>query len=191
MTVRMSATPPAAILDRMNITVQTVPDPHPVDTAWVDEALATTATAEAIIGRPVGGGDGIMIAAAGEGLFEIVEARRGKGPAPARYMQVVAFDGPRTAQWAAAEERAATRLWPAVRDVPGIVWTVRLRAAGNAVTIVTLAGSADAIDAAVRAVMSTPLLPGEDPALLTGPDRIGVYHLVHADLPLTPVGSPA
>ena len=32
--------------------------------------------------------------------------------------------------------------------------------------------------------MSTELLPGEDPALLTGPDRIGFYRLVHADLPI-------
>ena len=33
--------------------------------------------------------------------------------------------------------------------------------------------------------MSTELLPGEDPELLGGPDRISFYRLVHADLPIT------
>jgi hypothetical protein len=127
----------------------------------------------------------------GAGRLELLGAQPGRGAAPARYMPVVVFDGPRSAQWAAAEELAASRLGPATRDVPGIVWTLRFRAEDNAVTVVTLAESADAIDGGVRAVMSSALLPGEDPALLTAPDRIGVSHLMHADLPVTAVGSPS
>jgi hypothetical protein len=55
--------------------------------------------------------------------------------------------------------------------------------------VVILAESMDAFDAAAQAIMSTELLPGEDPALLGGPDRISFYRLVHADLPITE-GSP-
>ena len=32
--------------------------------------------------------------------------------------------------------------------------------------------------------MSTELLPGEDPAYLTGPDTFAVLRLLHADLPV-------
>jgi hypothetical protein len=46
----------------------------------------------------------------------------------------------------------------------------------------------DVFDAAGQAIMSTDLLPGEDPAFLGGPDRISFYRLVHADLPI-PEGS--
>ena len=62
---------------------------------------------------------------------------------------------------------------------------MRLRAADNAYLVVILAESMDTFDAAQQAIMSTELLPGEDPALLTGPDRISFYRLVHADLPIT------
>ena len=62
---------------------------------------------------------------------------------------------------------------------------MRLRAADNAYLVVILAESMEAFDAAQQAIMSTELLPGEDPVLLTGPDRISFYRLVHADLPIT------
>ena len=50
--------------------------------------------------------------------------------------------------------------------------------------MVILAESMDVFDAAAQAKMSTELLPGEDPALLGGPDRISFYRLVHAGLPI-------
>ncbi len=177
----------------MNLSIQHLPEPHPVETGWVDDALST-AYADgdplgALIGGPLGGdGQGIMIVGwpgGGPGPFALVEALRGPGTGPARCMQVVAFDGPRSPQWVAAEQFASThRLWPATRDVQGIVWVLRLRAADNATTVVLLAETPDAVDEGIRAVLSTQLLPGEDPALLTGPDRLGVYRLMHADLPI-------
>lgn len=176
----------------MNLSTHLLPDAHPVDTGWVDDGLAA-AYADgdplgALVGTPLGGGDGLMIVGwpdGGPGRFALVDALRGPGPGPARFMQVVVFDGPRSLQWVAAEQFAAThRLWPATRDVPGIVWTLRLRAADNATTVVLLAETADAVDEVIRAIMSTDLLPGEDRSLLTGPDRIGVYRLMHADLPI-------
>ena len=73
---------------------------------------------------------------------------------------------------------------PATHGIDGIVSVLRLRAADNAYVVVILAESMDAFDAAAQAIMSTELLPGEDPALLGGPDRISFYRLVHADLPI-------
>jgi hypothetical protein len=61
---------------------------------------------------------------------------------------------------------------------------LRLRADDHAYLVVVLAESMDALDAAGQAVMSTELLPEEDPALLAAPDRISFYRLVHADLPM-------
>jgi hypothetical protein len=176
----------------MKISTHGLPEAHPVDTAWVDEALATAYRAGdplgALIGYPLDGGEGIMIVGwpdGGPGRFTLIEARTGLGTGPARYMQVVAFDAPRSPEWAAAEQLAAThRLWPAAQGVPGIVRALRLRDEHNALTVVTLAETAEAIEQAVRAIMSTWLLPGEDPAVFTGPDRVGVYRLMHADLPV-------
>ncbi|MDG6101852.1 hypothetical protein Daura_37670 [Dactylosporangium aurantiacum] len=199
----MSAPPRGGTLDGMDISTHPLPDADPVDTGWVDAALSTAYAAGdpvgALVGCPLDGGDGLMLAGwpdPAPDLFEqpyaLVEALAGQGAGPARFMQVVAFDGPRSPEWVAAEQAAAHgRLWPAVREVPGIVWTLRLRAADGGTSVVTLAETADAIDAAVRAVMSTSLLPGEDPRLLTGPDRMGVYRLMHADLPIPAAGGSA
>jgi hypothetical protein len=100
-------------------------------------------------------------------------------------MQVVEFSGPRTEEWVAAEQRAATgRLGPATADIDGIVSVTRMRAADNAYIVVVLAESMDAFDTASQAIMSSELLPGENPELLSGPDSVSFYRLVHADLPI-------
>ena len=122
----------------------------------------------------------------GPGRYHVIETRPGRGTGPATYMQVVEFSGPRTEEWVAAEQRASTgRLGPATDGIDGIVSVTRMRAADNAYTVVILAESMDVFDAAAKAIMSTELLPGEDPELLSGPDRISFYRLVHADLPIT------
>jgi hypothetical protein len=186
-----------AMLTGMDISVHTQPNAHPVKTDWVDDALASAHAAGdplgALVGRPLAPGDGIMLVGwseDGPGRYHVIETRRGRGTGPATYMNVVEFSGPRTEEWAAAEQRAATdRLGPATLGIDGIVSVIRLRAADNGYLVVILAESMDAFDAAAQAIMSTELLPGEDPALLGGPDRISFYRLVHADLPITE-GSP-
>jgi hypothetical protein len=191
----MSAAARGGRLGGMNFSTHSLSRAHPVDTGWVDAALAdayeTGDPRGALIGWPLGGGDGLMIVGwpdGGPGPFRLIESRRGRSDGPARYVQIVAFDGPRSPEWAAAEQRAATdRLGPATQDIQGIVQTIRLRADDNATLVVILAETADAIDEGIRAVMSTSLLPDEDPALLTDPDRIGIYRLMHADLPVEPV----
>jgi hypothetical protein len=187
-----------AMLAGMDISVHTQPDAHPVKTEWVDNALASARTAEiplgALVGRPLAPGDGIMLAGwseSGPGRYHVIETRPGRGTGPATYMQVVEFFGPRTEEWVAAEQRAATdRLGPATAGIDGIVSVIRMRAADNAYMVVVLAESMDVFDVASQAIMSTELLPGEDPEFLGGPDRINFYRLVHADLPIIE-GSPA
>ncbi len=186
-----------ATLGGMNISTQSIPDPHPIETGWVDDALAGAYAAGdplgALVGRPLGTGDGILVVGwpgDGPGPYRLIESVSGQSGGPARYLRVLAFDGPRTPGWAAAEEFAATRrMAPATATVPGIVRVLRARAADNGVLVVVLAESVEAIEAQVHAVMSTALLPGEDPALLTGPDRFATYRLVHADLPVGLEGS--
>jgi hypothetical protein len=177
----------------MDISVHTQPSAHPVETGWVDDALASAYAAGdplgALIGRPLVPGDGIMLVGwseTGPGRYHLIETRPGRSAGPATYLQVVEFSGPRSEEWVAAEQRAAVgRLGPATEGIAGIVSVLRMRAADNAYLVAVLAESLDVFDAASQAIMSTDLLPGEDPAFLDGPDRISFYRLVHADLPLT------
>jgi hypothetical protein len=48
---------------------------------------------------------------------------------------------------------------------------------------VTFATSIDMLDAAQRAVMAADLLPGEDRALLPGPDRIEIHNVTGYQVP--------
>jgi hypothetical protein len=180
------------MLADMDISVQTLPNAHPVKTEWVDDTLTQAQAAGdslgVLIGRPLAPGDGIALTGwpdSGPGRYHLVETRPGRSAGPPTYMQVVEFAGPRTAQWVAAEDRAsAGRLQPATAGIDGIVSVLRLRAADNGYLVIVLADTMDAFDLAQQAIMATELLPDEDPALLGGPDRISFYRLVHADLPL-------
>lgn len=88
------------------------------------------------------------------------------------------FSGPRGPEQVAADRRASReRIWPAVSQVPGVLGAIVLRGRSGEMAVVALAESRDALGAAVRTVMSTPLLPGEDGSLLTGPDRAGEHRL--------------
>jgi hypothetical protein len=182
-----------AMLTGMDISVHAQPSAHPVKTEWVDNALASAHAAGdplgALVGRPLAPGDGIMLVGwpeGGPGRYHVIETRGGRSTGPATYMNVVEFFGPRTEEWVAAEQRAAAgRLGPATEGIDGIVSVIRMRAADNAYQVVILAESMEAFDQASQAIMSTELLPGEDPAFLGGPDRMSFYRLVHADLPIT------
>jgi len=119
-----------------------------------------------------------MAARPGE-IYEVTETKEGKAaaqaPACARLMY---FDGPRAPEQVAAEDLAGRqRIWTAMRGIGGLVGAYVLRGRDLRGVVITLATSVETLDAIARAVMSTELMPGEDPALLPGPDRIEIHHV--------------
>ncbi|MFI0356698.1 hypothetical protein [Actinomadura sp. 9N407] len=100
---------------------------------------------------------------------------------------ILFFDGPHDAAWMESARFAQReRVGPAMRTVPGFVRGFVLSdPEARSSAIVSLAVSLEALARGEKAVNSTELLPGEDPALLTGPDR-AVVHRVSAF-----VGAPA
>jgi len=125
-------------------------------------------------------------------VYEVTEAREGpaaaQAPACARLMY---FDGPRAPEQVAAEDLAGReRIWPAMRSISGLVGAYVLRGPDLAGVVITLATSVEALDAIARAVMSTELLPGEDLALLPGPDRIEIHYVTGYHLPAAVAASP-
>jgi hypothetical protein len=109
---------------------------------------------------------------------------RDGGAAPAA-ASIASFDGPISAELRAAAAFAAEhRVVPAIAAVPGTIhgfamWDPDLRAR----RVLTLTSSVDAIEAVGRAVNATELLPGEERALLPGPDRVEVYRVIAAYTP--------
>jgi hypothetical protein len=96
----------------------------------------------------------------------------------------VYFDGPRAPEQAAAADLAGRqRIWPAIRGLSGLAGVYILRGSDLSSVVVTLATSVETLDAAQRAVMATELTPGEDPALLPGPDRVEIHHVTGHHLP--------
>jgi hypothetical protein len=92
------------------------------------------------------------------------------------HAQLTYFDGPRTPEQVAAHDFASReRIRPAVSDLGHRFRVYRLRRDDGSEIIVTIADSEQDLLDAQKAIMSTELLPGEDRALLTGPDRIELY----------------
>ena len=110
----------------------------------------------------------------GPDSYQVVSAERGTSAAEVpTHARVLYFDGPRAPEQADAEEFAGQqRIWPAIRDLSGLVGIWVLRGPQSATVVCTLATSTATLDAIAHAVMASELLPGEDVALLPGPDRI-------------------
>jgi hypothetical protein len=104
-----------------------------------------------------------------------------QGPAGAHaatHARLLYFDGPRTPeQVMAADFGGRQRIWPAIRELAGLVSVYLLRGSDLGWIVVTLATSVGTLEAAQSAVMSADLLPGEDRALLPGPDRIEIHNV--------------
>jgi hypothetical protein len=150
-------------------------------TLWEDDAATGSAAATAVEtpgGTRVDLGRRYPVTARGSG-------RAATGPA--RYLQMTWFDGPRAPEWTATFDIAGTRrIWPAIREVPGVVASVVGVAQDGATVALTLAESVEALEEAVRRINATTPLPGEDAAQLTGPDRVEILRLLHAALPTHP-----
>jgi hypothetical protein len=95
------------------------------------------------------------------------------------FAQLTYFDGPRTPQQVAAGDFAGReRLTPAVTKLGHPLHVYLLRRQDGAEVVLMIAESEQALLDAQKAIMSTELLPGEDPALLPGPDRIELYPVI-------------
>jgi hypothetical protein len=94
--------------------------------------------------------------------------------------QVMQFYGPRSAELLAAADRASEeRLGPIMMAHPRVreefVGMLSLRRPDGEQLTVLVMRTAEGLDLVRELVMSSELLPGEDPALLPGPDRVDVY----------------
>jgi len=118
-------------------------------------------------------------------IYQVTAAR--EGPAAAQVptcARLMYFDGPQAPEQAAAADRAGRdRIWPAIRGLSGLTGIYVLQAKDLGAVVITLATSIEALDAAARAAMSTELMPGEDPALLPGPDQIEIHHITGYHVP--------
>ncbi|KJK50688.1 hypothetical protein UK23_09710 [Lentzea aerocolonigenes] len=76
----------------------------------------------------------------------------------------------------AAEDFAnEERIKPAAFAVPGNIRTYVLRRDDGSEVVVSIAETEQALIDTQKAILSTTLLPGEDPALLPGADRVEIY----------------
>ena len=122
-------------------------------------------------------------------IYEVIG--RFEGPdagGPAAAAVLLFFDGPYGREWLESALFAQReRIIPVLRATPGVVRGFALWNAEDGVcAVVNMTVSLEALARAERAVNSTELLPGEDPALLTGPDRAVVHRVsgyVGAPLP--------
>ena len=97
------------------------------------------------------------------------------------------FDGPLSpARIAAARRGGRDRIRPALQQVPGLIRTLVLwHPTESKMAVVHLVTSADGLQGVAAAINSTPLLPDEDPSLLTGPDRLGTHRVLSYLAPAT------
>jgi hypothetical protein len=98
------------------------------------------------------------------------------------YARLTYFDGPRSPELIAAAERGSRdRIEPALAARPDImddlVAMYDLRQPDGGQLVVAIANHMETLDKAVEVINSTPLLPGEDVALLPGPDRVETYQV--------------
>jgi hypothetical protein len=97
--------------------------------------------------------------------------------------QVMQFDGPRSPELLAAADRASRdRLGPVMQGHPKmreeLIAFLVLRQEDGTERDVLIVRSAEGLKLARDLVTSSELLPGEDPALLPGPDRMDVFEVV-------------
>ena len=83
----------------------------------------------------------------------------------------------------AAERGGRERIHPAIRDVDGLVGVLVFRSADDRIVVVGLATGQETLAEVRYRIGRTPLLPGEDPALLPGAERIELGRVLRADVP--------
>jgi hypothetical protein len=143
---------------------------------WDDESQAAAAASRT--------GDGARVLDAS--VYSVVEMQPGADRTEApRFAQLVWLNGNGDASRADSAIRAGReRIAPALRDVEGVVGTYVLRARDSRMVVVTLVTSVETPEIMRQVILSTDLLPWEDPAQLTDPDRIDIDRVLVAELPV-------
>ncbi|MEU4419952.1 hypothetical protein AB0F81_04960 [Actinoplanes sp. NPDC024001] len=114
-------------------------------------------------------------------VYEVVEDIPGRAAAePPAVALTGFFDGPLSpARAELARRRGQERIKPALAQVPGLTRTLVLwHGSASKYTVVHLATSPAGLQQVTATVMSVPLAEGDDPALLTGPDRVETHQVV-------------
>lgn len=98
------------------------------------------------------------------------------------FIQITTFDGPRGRDLVEASERAGRdRIAPLIEANPrlreGLIGGFRALAPDGGECFVALARDTESLDLLGQVVMTSELLPGEDPALLPGPDGSARYQV--------------
>ncbi len=101
------------------------------------------------------------------------------------YAQLTYFDGPRSAELSAASDHAGRdRLQPAIEADPQmqreLVSLLVLRKDDGSQVVIAVTQTEAGLTRAREVIMSTELLPDEDPALLSEPDRVEIYGVVES-----------
>jgi hypothetical protein len=124
-------------------------------------------------------------APAGERVYRILDLL--DGPAAGRtplFAQVVWVNGGGNPAVADAAERGGReRINPAIRDVEGLVGALAFRSADHRILVVATSTSLETHAEVGNRIERTPLLPGEDRALLPGYDRMELGRVVRVDIP--------
>jgi hypothetical protein len=91
------------------------------------------------------------------------------------FAYIVRLNGPRSAEQARADERdGLERIWPAIRQTAGLVRLIAGVGPGRSAVVLALTTDTQTIDHVLKTIKAAPLLPFQDPALLTAPDRVDV-----------------
>ena len=112
--------------------------------------------------------------------FEVVEDRGLTEPdATPAAASVLTFDGPLSDDVLKAAERAGReRIRPAMAGHPGAVRLIALlQPEQRRHVVITLATSLESLEESGRMIAELPLLPGEDVALLPGPDHVEMFRV--------------
>ncbi len=119
------------------------------------------------------------------GVYELVDrmdgAAAGRTPLVAQLTWIYGAGDREVAR--AAERGGRERIHPAIRDVDGLVGVLVLRSADDRIVVVGLATGLETLTEVQDRIAGTSLLPGEDPALLPGPDRMEIGRVLRADVP--------
>jgi plasmid stabilization system protein ParE len=135
--------------------------------------------------RQIGGPTGLTVQLwparpADPTAFEVVEDRGLAEPAaPPAAASVLTFGGPLSDDVLRAAERAGReRIAPAMEGHPGAVRLITLwQPEQRRQVVITLATSLEALEEGSRRIGELPLLPGEDIALLPGPDHVEMFRV--------------